>query len=181
MRYLLSFVLVAVLISCSSENPYLIDKNKVGNLTHEVLISELEGIFEDYEIKGLNPDPSARYIAGDVEVFNPEGELVLVIEPTTSNDDAKIKSVRVLSEQYKTKHGLNTASTFEVIEKNYSISSIQSTISEIIVSIEEIDAFVTIRKTELPTELQFEMEEEIKSTQIPSKAKLKGFWVNFEQ
>lgn len=180
MRYLVSLIIFALFISCSTENPYLIDKNQVGNLTNETLISEIEGILESYEIKGLNPDPKTKYITGDVKVFNEADELVLLIEPTSTNDDAKIKSIRVLSKQYKTKHGLNIDSTFEVIEKNYSISSIQSTISEIIVSLEEIDAFVTIRKTELPSELQFEMEEKVKPTQIPSQAKLKGFWVNFE-
>lgn len=181
MRYLLSLIILALFMSCSSENPFLIEKNKVGLLTNELFISEIEEVLENHDIKGLNQDPKKPYISGDIEVFNEEGELVLVIESTSRNDDAKIKSIRILGDQYKTKNGLSLQSTFEVIEKNYTISSIQSTISEIIVSIEEVDAFVTIRKTELPSELQFEMEEKVKPTQIPSDAKLKGFWVNFEQ
>ncbi|GEM_PF-3029505 len=182
MRYLLGFIVLTLFLSCSTENPYLIEKNRVGLLTNEILISEIEGLLENHEVKGLNTNNTkAKYIPGDVELFDEEGELILLIEPTSKNDDAKIKSIKVLSEKFATKQGLNTASTFEVIEKNYTISSIQSTITEIIVSIEELDAFVTIKKTQLPSELQFEMEEEVKATQIPSEAKLKGFWINFEQ
>lgn len=181
MRQLIVLILLSLFASCSSDNAFLIDKNKVGVLTDKTLITEVESLFENYTLEGLNPDPSSKYISADVEVFNEAGELVMVIEPTTRDDDAKIKSVKIFDNQYKTKNGLNANSSFEAIEKNYTISSIQTTISEVIVSIEEIDAFVTIKKTELPSELQFDMEKTIKATQIPSDAKIKGFWVNFEQ
>ena len=49
----------------------------------------------------------------------------------------------------------------------------------VIVTIKDIDAFVTINKKQLPEALRTGSDIEIKASQIPDEAKIQHLWMNF--
>ena len=83
-------------------------------------------------------------------------------------------------ERFKTAKGLNTKSTFKSIKDNYKISSIQNTLRNIMISVNEMNVFFTIDKNELPSELRFDMNLKIEEVQIPDEAKIKGFFMQWQ-
>ena len=105
---------------------------------------------------------------------------MLVLTPSQALDStATIKTVRVIDNRYKTSKGLNPASTFKDIKDNYKISSIQNTLKNLIVSVDEENIYFTIEKTELPAEMRYDMNLKIEAIQIPEKAKIKNFMINW--
>ena len=60
-------------------------------------------------------------------------------------------------------------STFGEIDKNHNINGIQNTINNLIVYVDEIDAYFIIDKENLPIELRLGTEIKIKKINIPSE------------
>jgi hypothetical protein len=91
----------------------------------------------------------------------------------------KIETIEILSNQFKTIKGININSTFGDINKNHNISSIQNMINNIVVFVDEIDAYFIIDKNNLPIELRAGTEKKIESINIPSKSKIKRFMIGW--
>jgi hypothetical protein len=184
MKYhsLLSLIAVIVIASCTkSQDPYLISKHSIGLLTDSTQVKDLQLVYPN--------DSITRYIGGDeftgaintIEVYEKGGKKLLVLTPKQSLDStATIKTVQVMSERFKTAKGLNTKSTFKDIKDNYKISSIQNTIRNIVISVNDINAFFTIDKNELPAELRFDMNLKIEAVQIPEEAKINFFFMHWD-
>ena len=75
--------------------------------------------------------------------------------------------------------GLNTLSTFGDINTKYQISSIQNTLRSLIISVDEINAYFTLNKTELPEEMRYNMNSKIEAISIPETAKIKDFYLQW--
>ena len=84
-----------------------------------------------------------------------------------------------MDNRYKTKKGLDKICNFSYISKNYNISSIQNTLRNLIVSVDEINAYFTIDKKELPENLRYDMTAKIETVSIPQKAKIKDFFIQW--
>lgn len=181
-----SFVMLAsafLILSCTKKtNSFLITPNSIGALTKQSKVQELETIFEN--------DSIVKHVAGDeftgntndVEVFETTtGKALLSLEPTEQFDSiATIKSIRILDNRFKSEKGLNIASTFKDIKENYKISKISNTLGSVIVTINELNAFVVISKTELPSDLRFDTTSTVEEAQIPDTAKIKYFWLDWD-
>jgi hypothetical protein len=70
-------------------------------------------------------------------------------------------------------------STFGEIDKNHNINGIQNTINNLIVYVDEIDAYFIIDKENLPIELRLGTENKIKKINIPSNSKIKRFMIGW--
>ena len=75
--------------------------------------------------------------------------------------------------------GLNPESTFADIKNNYTISGIQNTLSNVVISVDDINGFFTIDKKELPSELRLDMNKKIDALNIPDTAKIKYFMIGW--
>ena len=84
-----------------------------------------------------------------------------------------------MDKRYKTKKGLDKICDFSCISKNYNISSIQNTLRNLIISVDEINAYFTIDKKELPENLRYDMTTKIEAVSIPKKAKIKDFFIQW--
>ena len=167
--------------SCNNEtDPFLVSKQQVGFLTDSTEVKDLKTVF-------LN-DSITRYIGGDeftgnindIEVYEKGGAPLLILTPKEALDStATIKSVKVVDERYKTAKGLNSKSTFKMIRDNYKISSIQNTIRSIVVSVNDINAYFVIDKSELPPNMRYDMNLKIDAIQIPDDAKIKDFYIQW--
>ena len=175
-------MLIAIISFCSSckkeINPFLISKQSIGHLTDSTQIKDLESVFFN--------DSIVKYVSGDeftgntndIEIYEIGGNQLLILSPSQSLDSTStIRTVKVVDPRYTTTKGLNPNSTFKAIRDNYKISNIQNTLRNIIVSVNEINAYFTIDKGELPANMRFDMNLKIEPIQIPETAKIKSFYL----
>jgi hypothetical protein len=83
-----------------------------------------------------------------------------------------------MDERFKNKDGLNKLSTFGDLNK-YPISGIQNTLRSLIISVDEINAYFTLNKSELPEEMRYNMNQKIEAISIPETAKIKDFYLQW--
>ena len=81
--------------------------------------------------------------------------------------------------RFKTIKGLNKNATFQIISSQYKVSSIQNTLRNLIVSVDEMNLYFTIEKTELPENLRYDLHKKIEAFSIPAKAKIKDFYIQW--
>jgi hypothetical protein len=182
-KLLIAALALFMLASCNNtKNKTLLAKNQVGLITNNTEVQEIETLFENDSVVRMDLEDRFRTQVMDVEIYDKEGEKLLVLEPRKANDSTStFKQIQVVSPNFKTEKGLNTDSTFKDIYQNYEIGKIQNTFMSVIVTIEDIDAFVTINKKQLPEALRTGSDIEIKASQIPDEAKIQHFWMNFSE
>ena len=147
-KLLFALIITGLFISCKKEqDPFLISKQNIGFLTDSTQVKDLKVVFSNDSIK--------RYIGGDeftgnineINIYEKTGKLILVLTPKQALDSTStIKTIRVLDNRYKTLKGLSSSSTFKDIKDNYKISSIQNTLRNIIVSVDDENSYFTIEK-----------------------------------
>ena len=134
-------------------------------------------------------DSISKYIGGDeftgstntISIFEKgTGKLLLELDPNYALDSVStIRTVRIMDERFKNKDGLNRLSTFGDLNSKYTISSIQNTLRSLIISVDEINAYFTLNKTELPEEMRYNMNQKIEAISIPETAKIKDFYIQW--
>ncbi len=163
--------------ACEEEkNPHLITKQSIGFLTDSTTVKDLKTIFQnDSIVKFVGGDEFTGAI-NDIDVYSKNGELLLTLTPSEALDSTStIKTVTIKDARYKTAKGINASSTFGELQQQYKISSIQNTLKNVVVMVNEINAFIAIDKKELPANLQYDMRLKIDAVQIPDDAKIKNF------
>ena len=181
-HYLFLAILLGLFVACDkTTDPFLITTNSAGLLTDSTMIRELKTVF-------IN-DSLSRFIGGDeftgntntISVYEKEsGALLLELDPNSALDSlSTIRTVRIMDPRFKNQDGINTLSTFGDLNSNYSISSVQNTLRSLIISVDEINAYFTISKKELPEEMRYNMNKKIEAISIPESAKIKGFYLQW--
>jgi hypothetical protein len=181
-KLFLSLLITGILLtSCTKkQDPFLISAKSIGLLNDSTQVRELKEIFSQDSIVFRTNDLEFIGNKSDIEVFDKTGKHLLVLTPETFQDSTStIKTIKIIDARFKTIKGLSNASTFGDINNNYKISSIQNTLRNVVVFVNEIDAFFTIDKKELPAELQFNPSVQIEAIQIPEKAKIKYFMIGW--
>lgn len=179
---LFSILSLILFTSCnSSSSETLIAKNQLGLLNPETKIDELSLVLKKDSVAEFDLKSSFN-TTNEIEIFNKEGEISLIIEPNYQSDSLiTISEIQILDPKYQTKKGLTIDSSFKTIYKNYKIDNIQNSINSVILSIDEIGAYLVIDKKHLPSKLRFDSETKIEANQIPNEAPLKYFWLRFEK
>ena len=181
-HYLFLAILLGLFVACDkTTDPFLITTNSAGLLTDSTMIRELKTVF-------IN-DSLSRFIGGDeftgntntISVYEKEsGALLLELDPNTALDSlSTIRTVRIMDPRFKNQDGINTLSTFGDLNSNYRISSVQNTLRSLIISVDEINAYFTISKKELPEEMRYNMNKKIEAISIPENAKIKDFYLQW--
>lgn len=181
-RIILSLGLSLSILSCGTdeENPFLITPTQVGPLKKEIRINQLDSIFEGDSIVRQTSGPEQLRSTDEIKVFDKDGQPLMSMEPLQDFDSTStIGYIRILDPRYVTKHGVNIHSTFKDIVENYTISRIENTINSAVVFLDEINAYVTIDKNQLPTSLRYDTDSKIMASQIPDDAKIKYFMIHW--
>ena len=171
-----------IFIQCKEEiNPFLISNDSVGALTRGMTIKEIDSIFAQDSIVKLYAQNEELPTQGEVEVYEKNGTKLVSISPVTNNDpDALISNFQFFDPRYKTDKGLNLSSTFKDIKANYKISNIETTISTVVIFLEDSDLFINIDKNELPENFRYNPNLVIDITNIPDEAKIKYFMLSWK-
>lgn len=181
-KIIFAFAFSLLFINCQNENPYLIKKNRLGNLESNTTLNEVESLFPNDSVVRTNLNYRFKTQKQDVEIYNKNGDLIAVLEPRNNADSTStFKQARLLGNVFKTKKGFGPASTFKDMYKNYTVTSIQNAINNIIVSIDEIGIYASINKKYLPEELRYDLDLTIEISQIPDDAPFQYFWLSFEK
>jgi len=168
------------LLSCTSDekNPFLITPTQVGPLKKEIKINQLDSIFQGDSIVRQTSGPQEFRSTDEIKIFSEDGQALMSLEPLQEFDSTStIGYIRILDPRYETKHGVNIQSTFKEIVENYTISRIENTINSAVVFLDEINAYITIDKNQLPTNLRYDTDSKIMASQIPDNAKIKYFMI----
>lgn len=175
------FALSFLFLSCNKpQNPFEISKQHIGLLTDSTQVKDLESIYP--------MDSIVRFIGGDefigninnIEIFEKGGKQLLSLTPKYALDSTSvISSVRIIDNRYKTDKNVSITSPFKDIQGQYKISRISNLINSVVIAVDDINASFTIDKKELPANLRFDMDLKFEATHIPDDAKVKYFFVNW--
>lgn len=176
------FVVIIILTACdTTPDPFLVTKHSVGKLNDSTQVKDLKRVFET--------DSLSQFIGGDeftgntniIKVFEKGTQkLLLELTPKEALDSlSTIQNVRIIDNRYKTKKGLDKLCDFSCLSANYTVSSVQNTLRNLIVSVDEINAYFTIDKNELPEDLRYDMNKKIEVISIPPTAKIKDFFIQW--
>lgn len=179
---LVLLVLFLLVVSCQKEqDPFLISANKIGHLTKDIQINQLDSIFAKDSVVNQLQEGELYKNSNEIEVYDQKGRKMLILEPVQAFDSTStIGFIRVLDPRFKTAKGLNTESTFKEIVKNYNISRIENTLSAAVVFIDDLNIYITIDKKHLPAELRYDTQARIHATQIPDDARIKYFMIGWD-
>ena len=180
-KFRLLSILCFTIFSCGSDDsPYLIDTNRVGPLTKEIRISELDSIFKnDSLVRNTSENPQVN-VPNNIEVFDKDGTPLLILEPIQQFDSTStVGYIQVLDARFETSKGLSTESTFGDVVKHYSISRIENTLNSAVIFIDELNLYLTIDKKDLPSTLRYDTDTRITASQIPDNAKIKYFMISW--
>ena len=182
-KTLLLGVLTTILFaSCdSNKDPFAIGEGSIGNLDKTIQMRQVDSIFAEDSIVKLNPVKNAIGTQGEVEIYDTDGNKLLLLSPEDENDpNATVTNVQVFDSRYKTEKGLTSGSTFKDVKANYTISNIESTINSVVVFLKDSEIYLTIDKKELPENLRYNPNAKIEASQIPGEAKFKYFMIGWE-
>ncbi|MCH3885356.1 hypothetical protein [Tenacibaculum aquimarinum] len=172
-----------VFIKCGNGGKFDVAKGKVGQLTTETTVQELETIFKnDSIVKILSEGAKGdNYFQDDdeYEIYEKGGKHLLTITPKEQLDSTStLKSIKILDERFKTASGLNLKSTFEEINANNIINKVETSFSSASLFLDELNATIAIDKEELG--IKENNMQKVSKEQIPDLAKIKSFiiWFN---
>ena len=176
------FVLIALSVlftNCKKEqDPFQISKHNIGLLTDTTQVKDIKDLFTNDYLFINKPNEYSK--SSSIELFNKQGKLLLEISPLYVNDSLSvIESIRIFDSKFKTEKGLSISSTFQDIDNNYTISSIDNLINSVVISINEINASITIDKKDMPANTRFDRNLKIEPAMIPSEAKFKYFMIHW--
>ncbi len=167
--------------ACKKEqDPFLVEKHNIGNLTDSTQVKDLESVFiNDSIVKFVGGDEFTGNI-NNIDIYDKSGNHLLILTPNEALDStAVIDNIRIIDSRFKTEKNISNLSTFKDLQKAYKINRIDNLINSINVNVNEINAYFTIDKKELPANLRFDMKLAIEASQIPDDAKIKYFMVNW--
>tara|TARA_B100000989_G_scaffold176642_1_gene132626 strand:- start:40 stop:606 length:567 start_codon:yes stop_codon:yes gene_type:complete len=176
------FSVFCFLYGCNTiSDDYIIQKGFVGKLSKNSTVKDLDSIFsKDSLVKRIGEGDYMFSSEDKYLLFDKLGNPLLTMTPHQQHDpNEKIESIEIKSPIFKTKNGLNILSTFSDIKKNHKISNIQNTINNLVIFVNEIDAYFIIDKVQLPKHLQKGTEKIIKSENIPPNTKIKRFMIGW--
>lgn len=174
-------IMLFVLTSCQKEDdPNLITKHSIGFLTDSTQVKDLKTLFANDSIVTYENDGQFTSSVEDLEIYEKGGNHLLTLTPfNVSDSTSTIKSIKVIDGRFATVKGVSVFSTYLDIHSNYKVSSVQNTIKNVIVVVNELNAHFVIDKEELPSNMRYDMTLKIDPIQIPDKAKIKTFYLHW--
>lgn len=167
---------ISFLQCAKKENPFLIQKDKIGVLSRDYTIKQIDSVFANDSIVKRVTDDAFTGNTDDIEVFEKGGKHLLSLSP---NDKNTINIVTIHDSRYQTSKGVNSNSTFKEYRANYKVSKIDRILNNINIEFENQDFYITIDVNQLPGEYQFDYSVTIEEVSIPDAAKIKSLQLDW--
>lgn len=182
----ISFLVFSIsIVSCSNNKQFLIEKNRVGLVTSETKVMEIDALFEnDSIVKRLSEGVlgyKGRYTQSDdyYLIYSKEGKHLLTLTPKEPLDSlSTIRVIDIHDANYKTKEGIGLDSKFEEINLALNISKVESTFTKVVMYLDQLNATMTLNKTDLG--INTIQTNDVQLEQIPNLIKPQTFVVWFD-
>ncbi len=183
-RFFLTVLITVLIFGCQKEekqDPFEITTNRIGLLTHEIEVRQLDSVFGNDSI--INGSVGNKLLnANEIAIYEKGGDKLLILEVgDDSSPNATIENIQVIDPRYQTSTGLSSGSTFKNIKEHYTISKINNTLSTAVIFVDSIQAYFTVDKKELPQQFQQSTDTKIEASDIPDTAKIKHFWIHWDK
>lgn len=171
---------------CSRENPFLIEKNSVGKINSQHLVSDIETLFaKDSVVTRLSEGDlggeDTKYLQDEDQylIYSKEGKHLLTIVPKIQHDStSKIKYVEIMNSQFKTDKELSLHTPFKEINFHYMVNKVEMSLASITLYIDELNATISMRKNDVGIN-PFDTKK-VSLEQIPDLAKINHFTIWFD-
>lgn len=154
-----------------------ISESRVGIFSKGMTISDVYNTIPKEQIKkivGYGEFADDTY--DDYEIYDSNGKKILILTPKQNgNTNSKINRISILDNRFKTTEKIGLNSTFGDLTKYYSTDKISPDMEHIVVDVEHINAWFSIRKTELQD--GWWNGKGIDKSKIPSNAKFDGITI----
>jgi len=154
-KIVLRCVLCLLVVSCTKQNT-LIALNRVGDITNNTTLKQLESIFKNNKVVDRLKTPSFKvdnlYVSTDDTylVCNEDDKILLAITPVNALDvNSTIKSITVFDHEFKTKGGVNVLSSFAELQMHHSIEKLEASFSSVTVFVKDINTTFTMDKKDI--------------------------------
>lgn len=166
-------------IQCNTNTDFVIAKDQVGKLMKSNTIDAIETVFANDSIVRDTAITRIGTAVKKINIYEKGGKHLLTLTPNTDSIP-KIEIIRIYDPRYVTDKGVGLNSTFKDIKGKHSIKKIITALNNVVIFLKDSDAYFTIAKTELPSNLQYGNNTDIEAVQIPDKAKIKYMMVGWE-
>lgn len=177
---LIAFFALLILTQCQKDKDlFLISSGKIGHLTKETKLTQLDSIFASDSVVRISS--SGSYFNSDasqIEIYEKGGTKLLQLT-AKENSTPQITNIQVFDSRYKTEKGLHLNSTFKEVKKKYSVKNIHNGLQNLVVSLEDSDVYITIDKVFLSDTLRNNFGAAIQPGDIPDNATFKFFMVGW--
>lgn len=178
--YPILFLSLLVIGCNSAPDAFEVSKQHIGTLTDSTQVKDIKTLFANDSVVTPAINNTFTNVRGRIELFEKGGKKLLVLTPENDSDSTSvIESVQIIDPRYKTTKNVTINSTFKDINDNYTISRIDNLINSIAIAVNEINASFVIDKKELPANLRFDRTLKFETTHIPDNAKIKYFFLNW--
>ncbi|WP_339848726.1 hypothetical protein [uncultured Dokdonia sp.] len=154
-----------------------ISENRVGIFSKGMTISDVYNTIPKEQIKkktGYGEFADDTY--DDYEIYDSNGKIILILTPKQNgNTNSKINRISILDKRFKTTKKIGLNSTFGDLQKHYVTNNISPDMEHIVLDVEHINAWFSIKKTELQD--GWWNEKGIDRSKIPKTAKFDGITV----
>lgn len=174
---------VLVFVQCETkQDPFAISEDRVGLLTKDIQIKQLDSIFKMDSIVKLSSIENALGTQGEVEIYEKGGKKLILVSPYNETDpNSTISSIQLFDERYKTDKGLSINSTFKDIKDNYAIENILTSINTVVIFLKDSNVFITIDKKQLSENARYDSNLKIEAIHIPDTATFKYVMIGWDQ
>lgn len=199
----LGLILVLTIISCNSGNgklnspvvykesgdlqdsiksnlkidSFLITENSVGIFKRGMTINEVIEIIPEKQIKkkiGFGEFQDDTY--DDYEIYDSKNTHLLTITPKIQYDlNSTINRVKIVDSRFKTESGIGIESTYDELLHEFEISDYSPDIEHIVLNVQQLNVWLSIKKTELNQEWWNEKTKKIDISKIPGDAQFDSF------
>lgn len=156
-----------------------ISENRIGIFSKGMTISDVYKTIPKNQIKktvGYGEFADDTY--DDYEIYDSNGKKILILTPEQNgNINSRVNRISILDKRFKTTEKIGLSSTFGDLSKYYSINNISPDMKHIILSINHINAWFSIKKTELKD--GWWNGRGIDKSKIPSDAKFDGLTIRW--
>ena len=166
----------------SQEETYLITPSKVGLISKGMTVSNIVEVIPENQIQkkiGYGEFPDDTY--DDYEVYDSLGNHILTVTPKTQNDStSKINRILIVSPRCRTKEGIDLNSTYSELLKSYSVDEYSPDMEHVVLTVNSLNAWFSIKKTELEADWWNEEKKEVDITKIPPESRFESIsiWWN---
>lgn len=154
-----------------------ISENRVGIFSKGMTINDVYNSIPKEQIKktvGYGEFADDTY--DNYEIFDSNGKKILVLTPKQNGStNSKINRISILDSRFKTTEKIGLNSTFGDLKKHYSTDKISPDMEHIILDVNHINAWFSIKKSEL--EEGWWKGNGIDKTKIPDNAKFDGITI----